>query len=274
MKFGYFDDERREYVITRPDTPLPWINYLGSEGYFGIVSNTAGGYSFYKDARLRRLTRYRYNNAPLDSGGRYIYLRDDDAPSASFWSPTWQPTRSALDDYHCRHGLGYTVIQSAYHGVIASTRYFIPLGANLEIWQLSLINRNPKPVNLSIFAALEFCLWDAVDDASNFQRNYSIGEVEIVDGVIYHKPEYRERRDHFAFFACSEKCVGFDTDREAFLGPYRGWDSPLGVERGYLGNSIAHGWQPIGAMQFKASLPAGGGKVAHLPVGLSRESAG
>jgi cellobiose phosphorylase len=257
MKFGYFDDERREYVITRPDTPLPWINYLGSEAYFGIISNTAGGYSFYKDARLRRLTRYRYNNAPLDSGGRYIYLRDDDAPAATFWSPTWQPTRTALDEYECRHGLGYTEIGSSYQGVYASARYFIPLGANLEIWQLTLTNRRPNPVNLSIFSALEFCLWDAVDDATNFQRNYSIGEVEIADGVIFHKSEYRERRNHFAFFACSEKWVGFETDREAFLGPYRGWDSPLGVERGILGNSIAHGWQPIGAMQLKVTLLPG-----------------
>jgi cellobiose phosphorylase len=254
MKFGYFDDEQREYVITRPDTPLPWINYLGSEAYFGLISNTAGGYSFYKDARLRRLTRYRYNNAPLDSGGRYIYLRDDDADSPHFWSPTWQPTCTALDEYQCRHGMGYTVIQSSYQGIKASTRYFIPLGANLEIWQLTLTNLRPTTVNLSIFATLEFCLWDAIDDGTNFQRNYSVGEVEVADGVIYHKSEYRERRDHFAFFTSSEKWTGFDTDREAFLGPYRGWASPLGVEKGVLSNSIAHGWQPVGAMQIKVEL--------------------
>lgn len=254
MKYGYFDDEQREYVITRPDTPLPWINYLGCEDYFGIISNTAGGYSFFKDARLRRLTRYRYNNAPLDSGGRYIYLRDDDALSPQFWSPTWQPTRTELDDYQCRHGMGYTVIQSTYHGINASTRYLIPLGANLEIWELSLTNQRPTGVNLSIFASVEFCLWDAIEDATNFQRNYSVGEVEVADGVIYHKTEYRERRDHFAYFTCSEKWAGFDTDREAFLGPYRGWDSPVGVERGALSNSIAHGWQPIGAMNIKVTL--------------------
>ncbi|OGN93224.1 MAG: glycosyl transferase [Chloroflexi bacterium RBG_13_50_21] len=257
MQFGYFDDERREYVITRPDTPLPWINYLGCENYFGIISNTAGGYSFYKDARLRRLTRYRYNNAPLDSGGRYIYLRDDDAALPQFWSPTWQPTRTALDEYQCRHGLGYTTIQSSCAGVKASTCYFIPLEANLEIWQLTLTNQRPTAVNLSIFATVEFCLWDAMDDATNFQRNYSVGEVELEDGVIYHKTEYRERRDHFAFFTCSEKLAGFDTDREAFLGQYRGWDSPLGVERGTLSNSIAHGWQPIGAQHVRLGLQAG-----------------
>ncbi len=106
MKFGHFDDRNREYVITRPDTPLPWINYLGCQEYFGIISNTAGGYSFYRDARLRRLTRYRYNNAPLDCGGRYIYLRDEE--SGKFWSPSWQPTRHDAEDYSCRHGMGYT----------------------------------------------------------------------------------------------------------------------------------------------------------------------
>ena len=113
MRYGHFDDERREYVIDRPDTPLPWINYLGTEAYFGIVSNTAGGYSFYRDARLRRLTRYRYNNAPFDLGGRYLYVRDD--ATGDFWSPSWQPTRSALDEYECRHGLSYT--QFAYSDI-------------------------------------------------------------------------------------------------------------------------------------------------------------
>jgi len=257
MQFGYFDDEQREYVITRPDTPLPWINYLGCEGFFGIISNTAGGYSFYKDARLRRLTRYRYNNAPLDTGGRYIYLRDDDAGSPNFWSPTWQPTRTPLQGYQCRHGMGYTTIQSTFSGIKAETRYFIPLGANLEIWQLTLANQRPEAVNLSVFATVEFCLWDAMDDATNFQRNYSVGEVEVVDGVIYHKTEYRERRDHFSFFTCSERLAGFDTDREAFLGAYRGWDSPAAVERGALSNSIAHGWQPIGAQHVRLHLEAG-----------------
>ncbi len=257
MRFGYFDDEQREYVITRPDTPLPWINYLGCEEYFGIISNTAGGYSFYKDARLRRLTRYRYNNAPLDSNGRYIYLRDEGSFPPHTWSPTWQPTRTPLDEYECRHGMGYTTIQSTLAGIRANIRYFIPLGENLEIWELRLTNQRLQQSNLSIFATIEFCLWDAMDDATNFQRNYSIGEVEVVDGVIYHKTEYRERRNHFAFFTCSEPLADFETDREAFLGPYRGWDSPVGVERATLTNSIAHGWQPIGAQHVRLKLEAG-----------------
>ena len=255
MKFGYFDDRNREYVITRPDTPLPWINYLGCEAYFGIISNTGGGYSFYRDARLRRLTRYRYNNTPLDCGGRYIYLRDDE--SQKFWSPSWQPTRHELKDYTCRHGMGYTVIGSEYKGIEAHTRYFVPLDENLEIWQLTVTNRRTARAALSAFASIEFCLWDAQDDATNFQRNFSIGEVEIEDGVIYHKTEYRERRDHFAYFACSQPTVGFDTQRDAFLGQYRGWDKPAAVEAGQLTNSVAHGWSPIGVHQVRLDLDPG-----------------
>jgi cellobiose phosphorylase len=255
MKFGHFDDLNREYVITRPDTPLPWINYLGCQAYFGVISNTAGGYSFYRDARLRRLTRYRYNSVPLDSGGRYVYLRDDE--SREFWSPSWQPTRHDLKDYSCRHGMGYTTIGSEYEGIEAHTRYFVPLDENLEIWQLTVTNRRSTRATLSAFASVEFCLWDAQDDATNFQRNFSIGEVEIEDGVIYHKTEYRERRNHFAFFACSRSGAGFDTQREAFLGPNRGWDNPATVEAGQLTNSVAHGWSPIGAHQVKLDLAPG-----------------
>ncbi len=200
MRYGKFDDEMREYIITQPDTPLPWVNYLGSEAYFGIISNTGGGYSFYRDARLRRITRYRYNNAPLDVGGRYIYLRDN--ASGEFWSPSWQPTRHNLDEYVCRHGMGYTIIGSSYTGIAAETRYFVPLAENLEIWQLTLTNNRSEAVDLSVFSCIEFCLWDAWDDQTNYQRNFNTGQVEIEDEVIYHKTEYRERRDHFAYFAC------------------------------------------------------------------------
>ena len=255
MQFGHFDDANREYVITRPDTPLPWINYLGCQAYFGIISNTAGGYSFYRDARLRRVTRYRYNNVPFDFGGRYIYLRDGE--SGEFWSPTWQPTRHEVEDYSCRHGMGYSTIGSTYRGIAASTRYFVPLDENLEIWQFTVTNHRQTPVSLSAFSCIEFCLWDAQDDATNFQRNFSTGQVEIEDGVIYHKTEYRERRDHFAYFACSRQPDGFDTQREAFLGPYRGWDKPLAVERGAATNSVAHGWSPIGSHQVKLTLRPG-----------------
>jgi Cellobiose phosphorylase len=263
MKYGFFDDSRREYVITRPDTPLPWINYLGCEDYFGIISNTAGGYSFYKDARLRRLTRYRYNNVPVDTGGRYIFLRDDQSAESdpAYWSPSWQPVRSRLDEYECRHGLGYTIISSSYQGIKSQTRYFVPLGQNLEIWDLTLSNNRTQAADLSIFGSVEFCLWDAWDDATNFQRNFSIGEVEVVDNVIYHKTEYRERRDHFAFFTSSETASGFETQREAFLGAYRGWEAPLAVERGK-------------DHRFDRARLAAGGRAAHkthLDPGESRQ---
>jgi cellobiose phosphorylase len=265
MQYGHFDDKNHEYVISRPDTPLPWINYLGSEAYFALISNTAGGYSFYKDARLRRLTRYRYNNSPLDMGGRYIYLRDN--ASGAFWSPSWMPTRTKLDEYECRHGQGYTIIRSLANGIEASTRYFVPLGESLEIWELTLTNRRAQPADLSTFSAVEFCLWDANDDTTNFQRNYSIGQVELVDDVIYHKTEYRERRDHFAYFACSEKPAGFDTQRETFLGAYRGWDSPVVVETGVSGQSEAHGWQPIGSHHVKTTLKPGESKTIVFVLG-------
>jgi cellobiose phosphorylase len=255
MRYGYFDDANREYVITRPDTPLPWINYLGCQAYFGLISNTAGGYSFYRDPRLRRITRYRYNNVPFDLGGRYIYIRDDQ--SGEFWSPSWQPVCRELDDYECRHGMGYSVIGASYQGIAARTRYFVPLDENLEIWQCSITNGRSAPAALSIFSAIEFCLWDAQDDATNFQRNFSTGEVEVEPGIIYHKTEYRERRDHFAYFACSAAAAGFDTQREAFLGRYRGWDRPLAVERGAASNSVAHGWAPMASHHVKLTLAAG-----------------
>ena len=283
MLYGYFDDSAREYVITQPDTPLPWINYLGCEAYFGLISNTAGGYSFYKDARLRRLTRYRYNNAPLDMGGRYLYLRDN--ATGSYWSPTWMPTRTALDDYECRHGQAYTIITSRRNGIKCSTRYFVPLGESFEIWQVSLTNETAADVDLSLFSAIEFCLWDANDDTTNFQRNYSIGQVEVdpladhgkgAEGqtptVIYHKTEYRERRDHFAYFTCSETLAGFDTQRENFLGPYRGWHEPAVVESGESCNSIAQGWQPIGSHHVQVHLQPGEQKQVIFLLGYHENS--
>ena len=257
MRFGHFDDKRREYVITRPDTPLPWINYLGCNDYFGIISNTAGGYTFYKDARLRRLTRYRYNNVPLDSGGRYLYIREE---NGQFWSPTWQPVQSELENYSCRHGMGYSIISSEHQGLRAEICYFIPLEQSFEVWDLTLTNNRSEAANFDLFSLVEFCLWDANDDATNFQRNFSIGEVEVEDSVIYHKTEYRERRNHFAYFACSEKLAGFDTQRENFLGAYGSFAAPLAVKEGKSGNSIAHGWQPIGSHHMKVSLQPGESK--------------
>jgi cellobiose phosphorylase len=267
MRFGYFDDENREYVITRPDTPLPWINYLGNKDFLGLISNTAGGYCFYKDASLRRLIRYRYNNAPLDIGGRYLYLRDN--ISKTYWSPSWMPTRTELDSYECRHGMGYSKICSVKAGIKAEICYFIPLDVSLEIWELNLVNQRAEKATLSLFSAVEFALWDAWDDATNFQRNFNTGEVEVpalnynqqefnLEGsTIFHKTEYRERRNHFAYFSCSAPLAGFDTQREAFLGTYRGWDGPLAVASGKSSLSLARGWQPIGSHHVRLQLNPG-----------------
>ena len=250
MRFGYFDDQQREYVITRPDTPWPWINYLGSENLFGLISNTAGGYCFYRDARLRRLTRFRYNGVPLDEGGRLLYLRDE--TSGKVWRPTRQP-----EGYECRHGLGYTVIRGRPGGIEVQARYLAPPGETLEIWQVTVSNQRPEKAELSLYAGVEFALWDALDDATNFQRNYNVGEVEIDGNAIYHKTEYRERRNHFAYLACSEPVASFDTQRATFVGTGRCWDRPLGLEQDTLSNSVAHGWAPIGVQQVRLSLPAG-----------------
>jgi cellobiose phosphorylase len=266
MKFGYFDDIQREYVITDPQTPLPWINYLGSQQYFALISHTAGGYSFYQDARLRRISRYRYNNLPLDAGGRYLYLRDNQ--SGQFWSATWMPTTNIeLDHYVCRHGLGYTTIESRYQDIHAQTRYFVPLDANLEVWDMVIKNEAERDRELSLFSLIEFALWDAWDDQTNYQRNLNIGEVEIQGNTIYHKTEYRERRNHFAYFSCSENIIGFDTQRESFFGAYRGFDNPEVVEQGKSNDSQAHGWQPIGSHHVHLKLNAGESKRIQFILG-------
>ena len=253
MKFGFFDDEKREYVITSPCTPLPWINYLGSEAFFTLLSNTAGGYSFYRDARLRRLTRYRYNNAPLDSEGFRVYIKDGE----TLWNPSWQPVQTELDRYTCRHGLGYSVIEGAKNGVSVRQELFVPGGDNCLLMRLTVVNESGAAKSLQVFPYVEFCLWDAMDDASNFQRNYSIGEVEVVGAAIYHKTEYRERRDHYAVFWANREPEGFDTAREAFLGVYGSPARPQAVLGGGCTGSIAHGWQPVAAQQFDLTLEPG-----------------
>ena len=253
MRYGYFDDARREYVITTPRTPLPWINYLGCESFFSLISNTAGGYSFCRDAKLLRLTRYRYNNTPADSEGHRFYITDGDV----VWNPGWQPVQTELDSYTCRHGMGYTVIEGKKNGVRAAQEMFVPIGDNAEVIRLTLANEDAAPHSLQLFSYVEFCLYNAVDDANNFQRNYSTGEVEVEDGAIYHKTEYRERRRHYTVFAANQTPDGFDTSRDAFLGAYRGPANPLAVEQGACTNSIAHGWSPVGVHQFNITLQPG-----------------
>lgn len=255
MKFGAFDDKRKEYVINTPQTPYPWINYLGNEQFFGLISNTAGGYSFYRDARLRRLTRYRYNNIPLDTGGRYYYVHDHD--NSDFWTPGWMPVKRELDFYECRHGLGYTSITGERGGVSVTQLAFVPLGYNGEVHRLTVKNTGSQAKKVSLFSFAEFCLWNAQDDMTNFQRNLSTGEVEVLDSVIYHKTEYRERRNHYAFYSVNRDIDGFDTDREAFVGLYNGLHEPQVVVAGKAANSVASGWSPIGSHEVVLKLAPG-----------------
>ena len=253
MKFGYFDDANREYVITTPKTPLPWINYLGCNDFFSLISNTSGGYSFYKDAKLLRLTRYRYNNVPGDVNGKYFYIKDGD----TVWNPGWQPTKTELDSYECRHGIGYSRFISSKNGVKASVLAFVPMNDTCEIQQLKLTNGSAETKELSVFSYVEWCLWNADDDMKNFQRNFSTGEVEVVGSTIFHKTEYRERRNHYGIYSVNADIAGFDTNRESFLGAYRGADDPEAVEKGACTGSVAHGWSPIASHQLKVSLAPG-----------------
>lgn len=250
MKFGFFDDAKREYVITTPQTPYPWINYLGTKDFFSLISNTAGGYSFYKDARLRRITRYRYNNVPLDNGGRYFYIKDGD----DFWSPGWKPVKRGLTEYQCRHGMGYTVIKGVRNGVAAECLFFVPLNETCEVQKITLTNTTDKQKKFSLFSYAEFCLWNALDDQTNFQRNFSTGEVEIDGSTIYHKTEYRERRNHFAFYTVNRQLAGFDSDRESFIGKYNGYDNPEVVVEGKSKNSVADGWSPVASHHLSITL--------------------
>lgn len=256
MKYGHFDDEHREYVIETPKTPMPWINYLGTEDMFGIISNTAGGYSFYRDAKMRRITRYRYNNIPADSNGRYFYIKDEE----SFWSPTWQPVKSDLDAYECRHGLGYTKISTKQNGISAELTFLIPLKEQVEIRRVVLTNNSDKPRKLKLFSFVEFCLWNADEDDRNFQRNLNCGEVEVENSVIYHKTEYRERRNHFAYYSVNSEISSFDTDRETFIGAYNDLSKPSAVDNGKCSNSIASGWSPVASHCIELELAPGASK--------------
>ena len=252
-QYGHFDDARREYVITDPATPWPWINYLGTDDFFSLVSATAGGYCFCRDAKFRRILRYRYNSVPMDSGGRYFYIKD----GSTVWNPGWKPCKTALDSYECRHGMGYTRILSSCGGVGADLTMFVPVGKRCEVHSLTLRNDSPLRKSLKLFSFVEWCLWNAQTDGENFQRNLSTGEVEIDGSVIYHKTEYRERRDHYAFYSVNCPIDGFDTDREAFVGMYNGFDAPDAVMEGSPRGSVAHGWSPVASHYVEVDLEPG-----------------
>ena len=254
--FGYFDDALREYVITDPQTPWPWINYLGNEDFFSLISNTAGGYSFYKDAKFRRITRYRYNGVPMDNGGRYFYIND----GGTVWSPGWKPCKTPLDFYECRHGMSYTRITGAKDGIQASVLFFVPLHTWAEVQKVTLTNTGDAPKKIKLYSFAEWCLWNAATDMENFQRNFSTGEVEVDGSVIYHKTEYKERRNHYAFYSVNAPVNGFDTDRETFIGLYNEFRDPQNVMAGVSTGSIAHGWSPVASHYIEVELQPGESK--------------
>ncbi|MBO4908302.1 MAG: glycosyl transferase [Lachnospiraceae bacterium] len=256
MKFGHFDDEHREYVIETPKTPLPWINYLGSKEFFTLISNTCGGYTFYKDAKLLRITRYRYNDVPMDINGKYFYIKDGD----TVWNPGWKPTQTDLDEYECRHGIGYSKFKGVKNGVRADVLTFVPVNDNCEVSKLVVSNDSSEEKNISIFSYVEWCLWNADDDSRNFQRNFSTGEVEVKGSAIYHKTEYRERRNHYAVYSVNAPIAAFDTARDSFLGLYHYASNPEAVLNGKLTNSMASGWSPIAAHQLDVTLKPGESK--------------
>jgi cellobiose phosphorylase len=300
MRYGFFDYQNKEYVITRPDTPYPWINYLGSDEYCALISNTAGGYSFYKDPRERRILRYRYNNIPTDRGGRYLYIRDN--ITKEFWSATWQPilkpvvrrspsvvrndsrracrqAGSTIHDplstsyeYECRHGLGYTIISSQYQKIKTKTTYFVPRKENLEVWHLEIENTDSKPRSLNIFSFVEFCLWDALNDMTDYQYNLNIGETSYENGTIFHLSRFRTDKSYFAFFSCTnQKVKSFDSQRNNFLGRYGSLDAPEAVINGECTNSIACGWSPVGSHCLEINLKAKEKKEIIFILGYSED---
>jgi cellobiose phosphorylase len=256
MQFGHFDDANKEYVIDRPDTPRSWSNYLGSTEYGAIITNNAGGYSFYKSAAIGRFTRLRFNAVPMDQPGRYIYLHDHE--SKDYWSASWQPVGKPLDQYksECRHGSAYTVISSEYNGIETETTYFVPLGRTFECWHVKLTNQSGKPSQLSAFTYVELAgNWDAWNDLINLQYTQHTVKMEVEDSIIDHGTNVNipSMPDNFA-----EK----DQGRHTFLA--------LAVEQGHCTNSLAVGDNGCGVLQARISLAPGETKEFLVLMGIGR----
>jgi cellobiose phosphorylase len=284
MQYGYFDDANKEYVITRPDTPKSWSNYLGSTEYGAIITNNAGGYSFYKSAAVGRFMRLRFNAVPLDQPGRTIYLHDHE--SKDYWSAAWQPVGKPLDCYksECRHGSAYTIISSEYEGIRSETTYFVPLGRNFECWLVKLTNLSEKPRQLSAFTYVEYAgNWSAADDLINLQYTQHTVKMAVEDNIIDHGTNVNipEMPDNFAekdqgrhtFQALvGAEIAGYDTDRASFLGNYRGYGNPIVVEQGQCTNSLAVGDNACGSLQARIALAPGQTKEFLVLMGIGRAS--
>ena len=265
--YGYFDPAAREYVITRPDTPTPWINYLGEGRYGGIISNTAGGFSFDRDPKNRRLTRYRYNGIPADQPGRYVYLRDQE--TGEYWSPTWQPIPAReLESYECRHGAAYTRIRSRYQAIAAELLYFVPPGASCEVWQLTVKNLGSQPRRLRSFSYAEFGYFDALTDMTNLDWAAHIVHSRVEEGVVYTSTQFRPET---IFFAASRPPAGFDTDREVFIGRARDLSNPQVVESGLPQGSLAPRGNNIAGLCHDLELAPGEETVLIYVLGTGEE---
>jgi len=273
MQFGHFDDENKEYVIDRPDTPRSWSNYLGSTEYGAIITNNAGGYSFYKSAAQGRFTRIRFNAIPMDQPGRYIYVHDRD--SKDFWSASWQPVGKSLEKFksECRHGTAYTKISSEYSAIKTETLYFVPLGRSFECWLLKITNNDSKKRKLSLFN------WKLSQDLMNLQYSQYILKMDVVDNIIDHgtnvfippKPDHFEddgQGRHTFLAVVGADVKGFDTDREVFLGPYRSYSNPIVVEQGQCKNSLAVADNGCGTLQVDVELEPGKSKELIVLMGI------
>ena len=282
MQFGYFDDHNKEYVVERPDTPRSWSNYLGSTEYGAIITNNAGGYSFYKSAAQGRFTRLRFNVIPMDQPGRYVYLHDK--RSKDFWSASWQPVGKPLAEYKtvCRHGTAYTKIDSDYSSIRTETLFFVPLGRLYECWLLKVTNNDTKKRDLSLFTFVEYANnWNLSQDMINLQYSQFISKMDVVDGIIDHGTNVYmpERPDHFeddgqarhTFLAMTGADIkGFDTDREVFLGPYRTYANPIVVEEGRCRNSKSVGDNACGTLQVDVELEPGESKELVILMGIGK----
>ncbi|MFW9997322.1 MAG: GH36-type glycosyl hydrolase domain-containing protein [Candidatus Odinarchaeota archaeon] len=267
MKYGFFDNQRKEYVITRPDTPTPWINYLSNSQYCAMISNTAGGYSFHIDPKDRRILRYRYNNLPVDRPGRYIYIKDIE--SADFWSPSWQPVLKKLDSYECRHGLGYTKINSIYSGIETETTYFVPVNDNLEIWSLTIKNTTTQKKTLQVYSYAEFCLFRAENDQNDLQYMQNIAFTEFENETIFFS--LYDRLQGYIYFSSNHSIDNFDCDREAFIGSYRTETNPIAIEKGECSCSHANGGNPIAATCTTLELSPGDSENVIFVLGIVQE---
>lgn len=271
--YGYYDASAREYVIVRPDTPTPWLNYLGEGRYGGIVSNTGGGYSFDRDPRDRRISRYRYNAVPADQPGRYVYLRDAD--SGGYWSATWQPVKRELDAYECRHGPGYTRIATERDGIATDLLYFVPPSAGgeswpCELWVLRVRNADVRARRLRCFSYVELAYLDALVDQQNLDWAQHIVRSRFEDGAILTGTLFRPET---TFFSSSVPPRGFDSDREVFVGRYRDLARPIVVERGEPTGSESPRGNSIGSLCHELALAPGEESQIVYVLGVADEPA-